>query len=210
MINPYLVLGVPQSANRAQVDAAYRTLALRYENNASKIQEINDAYDSIIMNLASNDNSGSFKRRANPFTGKKSSYDSSYTGGSSYGEYDDIRARINEGRFEDAQVLLDGIPLSSRDAQWHYLKGTLLRQKGWLDDAAEHFSKAASMEPSNSAYRAAFDEINRQRSGGYNTSRAKRVRRTSMCDDDCCDLCCGLMVLDSCCECMGGDLIECC
>ena len=135
MKNPYDVLGVPQGASKEQVNAAYRELLRRYQNSGEqkKIDELNEAYDSLIMG-------GSYSSR--------SSY-SSQSSYSSFADYSDIRAKINSGRLDDAQTLLDGIPEGSRDAQWYYLKGTIQQKRGWLEEAAKNFATASNLDPSN-------------------------------------------------------------
>jgi DnaJ-class molecular chaperone len=54
MSNLYEILGVPKTANESEIKKAYRTLSLKYhpdrnssEDAASKIREINDAYETL-------------------------------------------------------------------------------------------------------------------------------------------------------------------
>ena len=104
----------------------------------------------------------------------------------------------------DAEVLLDGVPTHARDAEWYFLKGTVLYKKGWLEDAYANFQTACRMDPGNAEYRAALSRMSSDRStGGY---------RTAGSDGGCsaCDVCTTLYCADCCCECMGGDLIRCC
>ncbi len=191
MRNPYEVLGVPQGASKEQINAAYKELLRKYQgsNDTERVNEINTAYDEIIMN--SNNNSD---------------YSTSYSG-YSYGEsdYSDIRRKINSGRLDDAQILLDGIPENRRDAQWYYLKGTVQQKRGWLEEAAKNFATASNLDPSNNTYKMAFNKINNARNGGY---RAERRSGNSGCTG--CDICTGLLCADCCCECFGGDFISCC
>ena len=185
MRNPYEVLGVPQGAGMEQVNAAYRELLRRYQdgNNQKMVDEINAAYDAIVMGGAS--------------------------GGSGYSgnaDYSDIRAKINSGRLDDAQTLLDGMPEYGRDAQWYYLKGTIQQKRGWLEEAAKNFATASNLDPSNNTYKMAYNKVNNARSGGYRTER--RQKEKGGCTG--CDMCTGLICADCCCECFGGDLIPCC
>ncbi len=200
MNNPYEVLGVKPTATDDEVKAAYRELAKKYHpdnyaNNplsdlaAEKMQEINEAYDAIVR----------MRRQG----GNRQSSSSQYGGSSRYA---DIRNLIRTGRTFDAESLLDGIPQPSRDAEWYFLKGSVLYKKGWLDDAYSHFSTATRMDPTNAEYRQAFDQMDRQRrTGGYHVAPGGNVGGCSGCD-----VCQGLICADCCCECMGGDLIRCC
>ncbi len=191
MRNPYEVLGVPQGASSEQVNAAYRELMRKYQDDgdAKRIDELNAAYDSIAMS----GQSGGYK---------------SYNSGYGNCDYSDIRAKINSGRLDDAQTLLDGIPEGSRDAQWYYLKGTIQQKRGWLEEAAKNFATASNLDPSNNTYKMAYNKVNNARSGGYRTERRRSDSGKSGCSG--CDMCTGLLCADCCCECFGGDLIPCC
>ena len=197
MKDPYEVLGVRPDASDDEVKDAYRQLARKYhpdnygDNPLSdlakeKMQEINEAYDTIIRT-----------RRAGGKAG----------GGQANGtQYTDIRNLIRSGRVVDAETLLDGIPAPSRDAEWYFLKGSVLYKKGWLDEAFNHFATATRMDPTNQEYRTAYQQLERQRqTGAY---RPVGVAPVGGCSG--CDVCQGLICADCCCECMGGDLIRCC
>ena len=204
MRDPFEVLGLPQGAGDEQVRNAYRDLARRYGEggespNAKKMAELDAAYDAIILSRTGNGGS-----RADT---------SGYSGYNTYTRYDasapdfgDIRARINSGRVDEAEILLDGIPAGQRTAEWYYLKGTVSHRKGWLEDAARNFERAAQLDPTNSEYRRASSNINSDRAGGYRMER--NPNKSSGCDA--CDICQGLLCADCCCECMGGDCIPCC
>ena len=191
MNNPYEVLGVSPSATDDEIKAAYRNLARKYhpdhyvDNPLSdlaqeKMKEINDAYDTIVRQRQSGYNGGA----GNAFA--------------------DVRRLIQERRYAQAEELLDGIPAVSRDAQWHYLKGQILYQKGWLEEAHRHFEQATSMDPQNAEYRAAYNRSQYQRGGNYTTyDHTNRGCST-------CDVCSALLCADCCCECMGGDCVSCC
>ncbi len=192
MRNPYEVLGIPQGAGMEQVNAAYRELLRRYQDagNQRMVDELNEAYDAIIMNSSSNSTAG---------------YSAGgYSGGAP--DYSDIRAKINSGRLDDAQTILDGIPDYSRDAQWYYLKGTVQQKRGWLEEAAKNFATASDLDPSNNTYKMAYNKVNNARTGGYRTERHSSEKKG--CSG--CDMCTGLICADCCCECFGGDLIPCC
>ncbi len=200
MQNPYEVLGIQATATDDEVKAAYRELAKKYHpdnytNNPlsdlaeEKMQEINEAYDAIIR----------MRRQGNT-----SDHSDGYQAGGP-SRYTDIRNLIRTGRTIDAESLLDGIPAPSRDAEWYFLKGSVLYKKGWLEEAFSHLSTASRMDPTNAEYRQAVEQMDRQRrTGGYHVTPAP-VGGCSACD-----VCNGLICADCCCECMGGDLIRCC
>lgn len=197
MKNPYEVLGVTSSASMDEIKRAYRDKARRYSEDQAKMNELNDAYDFIINNL-----SGSRTDNSYADTG----FGANAVGGQT-SEFGDIRAKLNGGRIDDAETLLDGIPYQRRNAEWYYLKGTIQHRRGWLESALESFRKAREMEPGNSEYEAAFNQLERESKGNF------RKNKQNDDNDGCCspcNICSSLMCADCCCECMGGDLIRCC
>ncbi len=207
MKNPYSVLGVPEGAHIEQVKAAYRELSRQYremgdtEAAHKKMRDIDEAYDSIVMGTSSSSSGGAAYEQYT-YSEPQRAYANT--------NLSDIREKVREGRLEDAEILLDGIPEQQRNAEWYYLKGTVQQKRGWLEEAAKNFEIASDLEPQNSTFRAALGNVNNARSGGYKTDRraAKRGGDSSGCDF--CDMCSSLLCADCCCECMGGDLIPCC
>ena len=206
MRDPYEVLGIAPTATDDEVKAAYRNLARKYhpdnytDNPLSdlaqeKMQEINEAYDTIVR-----------LRKQGGYSNAGNTNPSGYrnpTGGPSH--YADIRRMIEQNRIMDAEMLLDGVPSHSRDAEWYFLKGSVLYKKGWLEEAFQNFDTACRMDPNNFEYRQAYNRVAASRqTGGYRTTTAN----TQTCNS--CDVCQTMICMDCCCECMGGDLIACC
>lgn len=207
MKDPYEVLGISRNATDDEVKKAYREMARKYHPDAyadnplsdlaaEKMQEINAAYDEI-MNMRKNGGS---------------SYGGSSYGGSASSRYKDVRNYINSGRYDEAQELLDGVQISARDAEWYFLNGSVLYKRGWFDNAYTSFATACRMAPNNPEYRAAFEHAQRQRGGfnGYGGYRGASYGNGSAGGCTGCDVCTSLCIADTCCECMGGDLIRCC
>lgn len=119
MTDPYKILGVSSDASDDEIKTAYRTLAGKYQQEIQlqtpqaqwaeqKMKELDEAYDFIIAS-----------RRSQKPPVNNSYYQSSTD------DYHDIRMKISSGRIEDAEVILDGIPEMQRNAEWHFLKGTV-------------------------------------------------------------------------------------
>ena len=212
MKNPYQVLGVSPSATDDEIKQAYRDLARKYHPDkyrdsdladlaSEKMKENNAAYDEIQKLRASGSQTGN-------------------GGGNTYGAgtgqntdpnaasvYAQARIFINQGNIREAERLLYSVPERTRNAEWFFLMGCVLLKKGYYIDAQRMFEQACAMDPYNSEYRAARDQMQHQANqygGGYRTVQ----RSDTFCNS--CDCCCNLLCLDSCCECMGGDLIPCC
>lgn len=222
--DPYKVLGVSPDASEEEVKSAYRQLVKKYhpDNYADspladlaneKMQEVNDAYDTVINRLRSGPGPS---KNTNQYTGAEGpgrSQESSYGSCSGYGpqsQQTDIRRLIQQNRLVEAEELLDGIPIRSRDGEWYFLKGTVYFQRGWLDDAMNHFSSACRLCPNNPEYRSALNRMMWQQRGNMGSPNgAYRTNRADM-GMSACNCCSNLICADCCCECMGGDLIPCC
>ena len=204
MKDPYMTLGVSRDATDDEIKKAYRALARKYhpDNYAGsdladvaeeKMKEINEAYDMIG------------KMRAAGGTG------GSYTGGSSSqgytsGNYAEIRYRINEGRFSDAEILLDAIPASQRGAEWNFLKGCVMMQRGYYFDAQKYIETACYLDPTNMEYRQVKQRM-RATASSYDSPYRTTSYGSACSGTDCCT---SLICADCLCECCGGDLIRCC
>lgn len=198
--NPYEVLGVSESATDDEIKDAYRALAKKYhpdkyideglkEMATSKMQQINEAYDTIKDMRAKGQKSGSYSG-------------GSYSG---TGSYNEIRNLINMGRYSAAEALLNNIAVADRTAEWHFLKGCILLRRGWIHDATKCFDTACRMDPNNQEYRNARLQVEKM-SHSYDTKAAKECEMNNSGLDCCFNLIC----LDAICECVGCDLISCC
>lgn len=220
MTDPYQVLGVSPSATDEQIKSAYRELARKYHpdnyvNNPladlaqEKMKEINEAYDQIQRQRKQQQQSYSGQASANRGYSNAGYSRQSYSG-QGRSQFADIRQLLNSNHLSEAEELLEGIPQQRRDAEWYYLRGRVFYVHGWLDQAYSYYTRAVQMNPGNTEYQTALNQLMWQRntgrpSGGYGDYR--NVQSGGMSG---CDMCSGLICADCCCECMGGDLISCC
>ena len=206
-MNPYEILGVSSGASDDEIKAAYHALTRKYhpdqygddnplkELATEKMQQINAAYDQIQ------------RERAGRSSGTQ---DGSYTyTGSTTGIYADIRRAINARRFGEAERLLLGVNKVDRTAEWHYCMSVVLMKHRRINDAMRELEIACEMDPGNMEYQKAKEMFNTgaRTYGSTYYGGGEPVRDRSA---DACDCCANLVLLDCCCECVGGDLIPCC
>ncbi len=191
MNEAYRILGAERSESDETIKEKYRSLAQKYspdkyrDNPLSSLAEekmraINEAFDAIMA-----------ERRGNKEAAEKKATAASNV------DYSEIRRMVRSGHIEDAEVLLGAIAENDRDAEWHFLKGTVFYSKGWLEDATMHFSESVRQDPTNREYKEAHNRIMQSRNGGY------RGGPGNMGGSSCsvCDICTALICADMCCDC---------
>lgn len=182
-MNKYFeLLGIPENATEEELRLAYRELAKKYHPDnfndpddamkaKAKMDEINEAYDYVV---------GVMKNRSNNNGAEN---------------FKDVKNLITSGRFEEAQEVLDGVPINMRTAEWYYLNGVVLEKRGWFKNAYTSYSTACQLDPDNFEYRNAYQRIQKNRSGlGYGMDDSY----VGGCS--CCDMCVGAMCVNMCCD----------
>ncbi|EOR20851.1 MULTISPECIES: J domain-containing protein [Clostridium] len=207
-MNPYEVLGLKPGATQEEIKKAYRNLIKQYHPDQygdnplkdlaeEKMREINAAYDTLTKNQNTSNNYSSNTNSSYNNSSYSNSSDSSYM-------FSEIRRLIQSGNYAEAENKLNSTP--NRNAEWNFLYGVLLTNKGWFDAGLKHIQTAVNMDPNNFEYRQTLNSLN-QRTSAY---RNNYYRTTGNNSTNACDCCINLWCLDSICECMGGDLIGCC
>lgn len=129
MTDPYKVLGVSPSATDEQIKEAYRNLAKKYHPDQytdsplkdladEKMKEINEAYDAITAQRKAGNRQGSYAGGYNS------------VGNNANSGFNDVRSLIMSGRIADAEQILNGVPPERRNAEWYFLKGSVLYRRG--------------------------------------------------------------------------------
>lgn len=234
--NPYIILGVSKDATLDEVYERYKQErnkyeALRFEpgevgaDACIRLGEIDEAYDIISDEIKQRDSFANRNTVVNENNTKESETEVHIPEYNSYDELSKIEqasALIKDKNFEEAQRLLDDCQY--RPAKWHYVQSAIFYQKGWKEDAFRQIDLACNMDPNNQVFKEAKKKMEEsmkanttdQQKSFYNenngSSRSYRNAPGGSTGSSCgvCDVCCGLLCCDSCCECMGGDIIPCC
>lgn len=207
MKNPYEVLGIKETATPEEIKKAYRELVKqyhpdKYENNPlkdlaeEKLREINEAYDTLTKK--GNTGSNSYE------SSSTNSYNNTGYNNNGYGSgnLQQVRMDINRGNLGGAEATLNS--MTNRNGEWNFLMGIIHYRKGWHDSAFNYINTACRMEPSNFEYRQTLNQLTRTQTNYRNTYYGRKNS-----SDDMCGTCLNLWMLDTCCECMGGDCISC-
>lgn len=200
MKDPYEVLGLKPGASEAEIKRAYRELAKkyhpdRYRDNPladlaeEKLREINEAYEYLMSG------------------GRDSSRDYRAEPGARFGgdraEFARVRQLLDLGDLKQAEDLLSR--LNPHDPEWMFLQGLVSLRKGWYEQAYRMFVQAAQAAPHHPEYRQAVEQM-KATARGFRVAGAER-RRQGL---DPCQVCATLWCADCACECLGGDLLQCC
>lgn len=205
-MDPYQILGVGRNSSDDEIKSAYKSLIKKYHpdnyvNNplsdlaAEKTKEVNEAYDTIMKQRKGDSQGNSYNSGQNGFNGG--------------GNYASIRNLINMGQLDKADGMLNNMNSSQRNAEWHFLKGSVYYKKGWLEEARKFYTIASNMDPYNNEYRMALNMMLSQRGGQFNANPYGGYNMYPRSSDNA-NCCLNLLCLDTCCECMGGDIISCC
>ncbi len=207
MRNPYEVLGIREGTDVEGIKRAYKELVKKYHpdqyrNNPlsdlaeEKLKEINEAYD-YLMKKAEAQSSGYRRQEETKYSRNQEDPGRSY--------YDQARTYINMGNIAAAEEILNRI--SFRGGEWYYLRGLIFMRRGWYNEAVTNFKTAVDMEPGNYEFREALNRVMNANRQYQSTVYDRRGYSTG---PDLCSICQCLICTDCCCECMGGDFINCC
>ncbi|NLF34989.1 MAG: tetratricopeptide repeat protein, partial [Clostridiales bacterium] len=118
---------------------------------------------------------------------QQQSYQNSRSGSGTV--YQQVRQFINMGYLDQAERLLNRVGV--QDAEWHFLMGSVVYRRGWLDEARQHFQIACNNDPANPEYRQA---LNMMMQGGHVYRPAGFSGQM-----DSCDICTTMMCLNCLC-----------
>ena len=202
-MNPYEVLGVSRNASIDEIKRAYKELSRKYHPDSyvgnplsslaeEKFKQVQEAYDAIM------------KEKNGDFNYTDNYNNSGYYNGES-GEMAEVYNLLGRRAYSQALSLLDSMP--NRNAKWYYYSAIAQVGLGNNLRGMEYARMAVSMEPNNIEYQNLVNRLSFQGNRYGEVRNVYRGGRTGF--DDASDLCCKLVLADSLCECMGGDLCSC-
>lgn len=202
--NAYEILGLSKGATRADVDAKYKELRSKYQQDrflpgeegeeaSEKLQQLEVAYRDILAAMDE-------QRQSDDFTADD--------------DYTEIQNLIKDNRLDEAQNKLDA--RITRNAEWHYVQSILFYKRNWFLESKKQLELACQMEPNNERYKQSLEKLTKILAS--NTISPDQMRTTSRPVDngprvgagngtctgsacaDCllCNACC------NCAQCMGG------
>ena len=191
----YRILGVSETATDQEVDAASMDLKQKYSKDRFLEGEAGNEAAKILTKLEN--------AYAEILSERQSSSDCGCNDGSVYGE---IERLIKEGKYDDAQRVLDDV--SDRSAEWHYLQSVLFYKKNWINESKKQLEIAVEMETDNQKYKTANDKMqekinfnrNQFHSGNANYSTNGGHGERQMGGTDCGPIaeCCAMNLLLNC------------
>ena len=163
-MDAFQVLGIPVTANRDEIRAAYRTLARRWHPDRfmagperdwanDKMAEINAAYRECLDGLT---------RVSKPAEAEKETLEQ-------------VQSLIDDGNYLSARKLL--MSISTRCAEWNYLFGAVLLRLAETEKALIYLSVAAHQNPECLKYIRALKEAQRTLPGKMRHITSRFARR---------------------------------
>ncbi len=145
MKDPYSVLGLAKGSDPEALKAKYNELHALYseqrfkpgeEGNegARKLQELEEAWSTVSADLETTSKTASF--------------------GGDYGKIDRL---IREGKYDEAQSILDSI--TDRKGEWHYMQAIVFYKREWLTESKTQLEMALQDEPDNQKYRNSLEKL---------------------------------------------------
>ncbi len=159
MKESYEFLGLPETASAEEVEARYRELKAKYNeekwqdgeagmNAARKLEKLEAAYGDIMEE----------KKHGTEAQGNA---------------FDEVAAAIRSGDIPKAQSLLDAF--NERNAEWHYLQSVVFYKKSWMNESKKQLEIAMQMDPSNEKYKDAYEKLKGRAEYNEQTGGAERT-----------------------------------
>ena len=145
--NAFEILELPSTATAEEVEAQYKSLRAKYQNDrflpgeegeaaSEKLQQIEVAYRDIMSSFEESKQTETF---------------------ASDDDYTEIQQLITAGKLDEAQRKLDDRVV--RSAEWHYVQSILFYKRSWFLESKKQLELACQMEPENERYRQSLEKL---------------------------------------------------
>lgn len=145
MKDAYEILGLSRDSSEAELKQRYEELRAKYgeerflsgdagNEGARKLMELENAWAIISADLEKSRNYSQFG-----------------------GDYGYIESIIKEGKYDEAQRLMDEVKV--RTAEWHYYQSIIFYKREWLRESRAQLAMAVSMDPGNAKYTEALNKL---------------------------------------------------
>ncbi len=144
MKSPYEVLGISPLSGEAEIKKAYKKLSAKYYSasdsvSLEKMEELNAAYDELILKKKSSVPSNEQHRTVS--------------------EFSDVRRLITDSRLSDAEEILDSVRSLARGGEWNYLKALILFKRGLMREASAYIERALEKDSLSSEFNSLYSKL---------------------------------------------------
>ena len=150
--DPFVILGISKDSSQSEILEAYKEKRAYYQEHvfdegengaqaARMLGQLDEAYQQAM----------------------EISHESATVSGEGDSSLEAVRNAIRNKDVEAAQRALDEI--SYRGAEWHYYQSIVFYEKNWLNDSKKQLELAIEMDPSNTKYTRALDNLKKKIDG---------------------------------------------
>ena len=144
-MDPYKVLGVLPTSSKDEIKEAYRHIVETYNTDNIEDESIEDSYKEKL-----NEVNEAYRLVNNNLI------------------CEEVRDLIDCDDFIAAETKLN-LASDFSSAEWNYLNGLILLQKGWIDSGVNHIKQAVNLNPYNTEYTDTLNKLN-QKVGSYKSN----------------------------------------
>lgn len=201
MMDPYRVLGLPQSATNDEIKKAYRQLSRRYHPDANinnphkdeaeaKFKEVQQAYNQVMKEWEYGQTGQQSYRQDYQDGNGRSTYQQGYGGFGGFGDFGSfggfgqqrsrqeesprmqaVRNYINSRHYTEALHVLSDMVEEERNARWYYYSALANSGVGNTILALDHAQRAVQLEPNSMEYSSLLNQL--QSGGQWYQSRGQ-------------------------------------
>lgn len=94
------------------------------------------------------------------------------------GVFAEVERAIAEGRYSDADALLDGI--EERGGEWYYQRAVLCKKRSWYLESSRCLQEAIRLDPENERYQEELKTLEEMTPPGEGDGKKRKKRKKNM------------------------------